>query len=841
MEAELAALAAQGAGAVVGLMASAASSEAREGAKSRLARFVRLLGRRGPAETAEAEADLQEARAGLEHALAAGDTTAAARIEDAWRLRLLAVLQADPAAADELRRLLADLAAPPRHDTPPAHANTISGGVVNGPVVQAAHVHSITFHVPPAPPSGTVVRPDQVPALTFAFSNRSAELAVLDQAFAVEDDGSGRVRVSALDGMPGVGKTTTAWHWADRARDRFPGGQLYVDYAALRRQVGDAAALGADVSEALAWCLRGLGVPDAWIPASLAERAGLFRSCSADRCVLVVIDDVSGPAQVRPLIPKGRGSAVLVTSHGRLGELALDGARLISVEPLDAHGGLALLADRCGEQAVAAERAAAERLVELCGGLPVALQVVAARLLTDAALTMASLAAELDDEAARLAGMSLHGEERSVSTALGPAYRQLPPDAARLYRLWGLLPTGTADAGVAAAAAELDVERVRPLLSALVAAHLLERTDDGRYRMHALVRLHAREQAAAEEPATAEAALTLRVGTHYLALTAFADRALRQNRLRIADLSQLLRDSTDPFATTEGPAAGPPPLEWLDAERHAVLAVLRAAARHGFHPLVWALAEAFSALFLHHRYLGAWRESLELGAAAAAAAVEPAAEARLRSLLSRPLLDLGEDDLARAELEAAVACAEVADHLVVRASVQEFYGRYWDRHDPLRAVAAYETSRALNERAEEPRGAAIAAFFLGCAHDAAGHHALALTTLRDARRDLLAGREPDLRMAARATAAIGAVHDHLGDTESAVRELREAVRVLDARDATHYKAQALVRLADITERTGGPGADVRAWLTEAAEIYEAGGDPAADRLRQRLARGDDAP
>ncbi|MFE5731889.1 hypothetical protein ACFQ7A_13430 [Streptomyces sp. NPDC056528] len=110
--------------------------------------------------------------------------------------------------------------------------------------------------------------------------------------------------------------------------------------------------------------------------------------------------------------------------------------------------------------------------------------------------------------------------------------------------------------------------------------------------------------------------------------------------------------------------------------------------------------------------------------------------------------------------------------------MREFDGRYWDRHEPVRAVAAYRASLELNTRAGEARGAAIATYFLGCAQDAA-------TTLR-------------------------------------------------AERATHYEAQALVALADIAERTGLRRADVPGWLDRAAGIHEEGGSPLAPALRARL-------
>ncbi|MEI7032233.1 ATP-binding protein [Streptomyces pratensis] len=711
-------------------------------------------------------------------------------------------------------------------DPGPASARNEVSGVVHGPSVQAATVHGgITFHVRSAAPAEDRSAPDEIPPLTVRFRNRDRLLALLD-GWSAGDPGGASVGFCALYGLPGVGKTALVSHWAERGRGRFPDGQIYVDFATLR---GGSA--GADVSEAARRCLKSLGVEEAYIPATLADRTRLLRTRSAGRRMLVFLDNVSHPAQAAALVPKGRGSVLLVASGARLGELALDGARMMPVEPLDHDSALEVLADRCGTGTVEADPASAEHVVRLCGGLPVALHVVAARLATQRRLTLAALATELAGESRRLAGLSLGGE-RSVSAAFDLAYRELPPEAARLYRLMGWHPGATFDVGVAAVAADLPPHRAADALDALDQACLLDRTADERLRFHDLVRLHARERAAQEEARDERAALVRRVTLHYLALTALADRAVRRDRLRIADLTQLLDAVSDPFAA-EG---GPEPLAWLEAEHRNILAVLRAAAREeALHTEVWQLAEALTVLFLHHRHLGDWRESLELGAAAAAEAMAPAAEARLRSLLSRPLMDLGEHAAARRELDTAEACADVADDLVLRASVQEFSGRYWDHHDPARAMEAYRAALRLNTAAHEVRGAAIASYFLGCAQDAAGEHAEALETLRGAYEQLSARR--DLRMAARVRVAIGLAHDRLHETEEAVSALSEAADVLRAQKATHYEAQAHVALADIRERAQGDPHQVRAHLERALEIYAAGGSPLAEELRARLGRG----
>ncbi|MFJ7268957.1 NB-ARC domain-containing protein [Streptomyces sp. NPDC099050] len=823
---ELAALAAAAAAQFVGL----AVSDGWESAKGRLAGF---FGRRGQGEDAAAAGDADSAAAGEAGAageVAGGDagpaelavvTELAEGGRDAWRDGLLRVLLERPGAEAELRALLGELGGPA--------GLVVNSGAQYG-LYQGAVIHGgVNYHVT-APEAAEV--PDEIPALRTRFHNRTGELAAIDGLI---PEGADHVGVLLLGGTPGVGKTATATRWAHRSRPRFPDGQLYVDFAALRGPSG-----GADVSAAVGMCLRSLGVGEDYLPHSLAERTRLYQKRSQGRRMLLMLDDVSDPAQVRALMPQGAGSALVVTSSSaRLTELFADGAVPLDLEPLDTASALLILADRCGERAIGAEPEAAERLVALCGGLPVALHIVAARLLTTRRLTLAGLAGELADESRRLTAMSLRGERTvSVSAVFDSAYRQLQPAEARLYRLLGRLPGRTFDAATAAAAAELGVRETEALLDVLQDARLLEygeageagRAGEGRYHLHDLVRLHARERAEAEEGPAAHRDLVERVARHYVVRVGHADRAVRAERLRIADFDPGPEPSPFPGGA-DGRARA---LEWLEAERAGIVALLREASALGLRTPVWQLAEGFTALFLYRRHLGDWRESLELGAAAAEEDLVPAAEARLRSMLSRPLMDLGEAGQARAELDKAVACAEVAGRTVLRASVMEFLGRYLDRVEPARAIEAYERSLALNTEAGEARGAAIALLFLGCAQDAAGDPARALETLTRAREAFLAGAEPDRRMAARAAIALGRAHDRLGESARAVAVLRQAVRVLAGQGAAHYEAEALLVLADLAERPGGDRAGLAADLSRALEIHEAGGSPLAESLRERL-------
>ncbi|MDJ0343941.1 hypothetical protein QMK19_27935 [Streptomyces sp. H10-C2] len=144
MEAELVALATSGATTLVGLMVSESWAQAR-------GRLVALFSRGRTEATAAVEDELDGSRDEVVRALAASDEPTVADVEAAWRLRLRRLLQADPAAADELRAVLEELGS----ELPPAETsvvhNRISGGVQHGPVMQGRDFASLTFHAPAAP------------------------------------------------------------------------------------------------------------------------------------------------------------------------------------------------------------------------------------------------------------------------------------------------------------------------------------------------------------------------------------------------------------------------------------------------------------------------------------------------------------------------------------------------------------------------------------------------------------------------------------------------------------------------------------------------------------------
>ncbi|NEE55065.1 AfsR family transcriptional regulator, partial [Streptomyces sp. SID8455] len=108
-----------------------------------------------------------------------------------------------------------------------------------------------------------------------------------------------------------------ALHAAHTMRGTSVHGQLYADLGGAERPL--------TAREVLPRFLADLGVPRHELPGEESERESLYRSLTAGRRLLVVLDNASGSAQVRPLIPGSGGSRLLVTSRRRLADL--EGAR----------------------------------------------------------------------------------------------------------------------------------------------------------------------------------------------------------------------------------------------------------------------------------------------------------------------------------------------------------------------------------------------------------------------------------------------------------------------------------------------------------------------------------
>ena len=211
---------------------------------------------------------------------------------------------------------------------------------------------------------------------------------------------AGAVPVVVLSGPPGAGKTMLALSVAHSLRSRFPDGQLYV-------QLDGGSAQHRAAGEVLRDVLRGLGAAPASIPQSPGQRVALYRSWLTGRRVLVLADDAYSARQVAPLLPPASGCALIVTSRSRLS--GLTGAGLVLVDSLDCGDAVELLSRIVGPERVAAEPAAADRLVTACGLLPLAVRIASAMLAARPGWSLARMATLVADQRSLRAGLGFLG------------------------------------------------------------------------------------------------------------------------------------------------------------------------------------------------------------------------------------------------------------------------------------------------------------------------------------------------------------------------------------------------------------------------------------------------
>jgi DNA-binding SARP family transcriptional activator len=346
---------------------------------------------------------------------------------------------------------------------------------------------------PQAWPAETCPVPRQLPADVVDFTGRRRLVADLCERLAgsgaaAADDTS--LLIVALAGPGGVGKSATAVHAArTAARADFRDGQLYAD---LR---GSSALEPRDPAEVLRGFLRALGVIDAAIPDSLDERAALYRTRTADRRMLVVLDDAAGADQVTPLLPGGSTCAVLLTSRSVLS--GVDGVRALAVEPLPDREAIELLESIVGADRMAGQERAAQELAGLLEGSPLAMRAVATQLLTKRHWSLSTVVARLRREELLLDELS-YGRS-SVRAVIDHAYRGLSTAQSRFLDLLVLLKVEEFPARVAAEVLELDVARATDLVETLVDAQMLtaragDPAGEVRYRLRGLVRAFVRER-----------------------------------------------------------------------------------------------------------------------------------------------------------------------------------------------------------------------------------------------------------------------------------------------------------------------------------------------------------
>jgi DNA-binding SARP family transcriptional activator len=633
---------------------------------------------------------------------------------------------------------------------------------------------------------------------------------------------SATVVISAIGGMAGVGKTALAVHWAHQVARRFPGGQLYANLRGF-----DPSGVPAPVGEVIRGFLDALGVPADRLPADLDAQAALYRTLLTGRRVLIVLDNASEAAQVRPLLPGSPGCMVVITSRGPLTPLAAGyGARLISLDVLSDSEATELLGARLGPDRLAAEPGATDELVALCGRLPLALAITAGRAAARPELPLATFAAELRDTR-RLDALDAGDPPSSLRAVLSWSCRDLAAPAADMFRLVGIHPGPSVSLAAAASLAGVSRPQAGAALRELAALHLVTEHHPGRYVLHDLSRAYAAEQARDTMPPAERQAAMHRVLDHYLHTSRAADRMLSNSRDPII-LAPPQDRTTPELLDTKGEA-----MAWFDAERQVLLAVTTLAAGAGFDTHAWQIPWTLAHYLDRQAHWHDWAAAQETALGAARRLGDQNAQALAYRGAGHASIRLGSPGDARDFLEQAL----------------RLYGELGDRVGQARAHSDLSITFALQQRHQEALGHSQAAIALSGAAGHRGGQANALNQagwhaahLGDYEYALACCQQAlDLRRAlgtryeqAHVWDSLGYIHDRLGHHVQSIECFGAAVELFAEFGDRFEQAMSLGNLGDACRGAGQLAAARDAWQ-RALDILDDLGHSAAGGFRARLA------
>ncbi|MFB6721070.1 BTAD domain-containing putative transcriptional regulator [Kribbella sp. NPDC056345] len=673
------------------------------------------------------------------------------------------------------------------------------------------------------PAEQAVVRPRQLPPEPTGIAGRSEELAQLTDLVHKHGTASAPL-VIAVDGPAGIGKTTFAVHAAHQLREFYEDGQIFVD---LR---GYSSGEPVDPATAVRSILLALGVRPAAIPEGLDERSAMLRSGLAGKRLLIVLDNVRGAEQVRPLLPAS-DCLMLVTSRSQLRGLAVhDRAHRITLRPLVPEAAGDVLAGVVGSSRAAGDPDAVARLVELCGRIPLALRIAGERASRFPGDGLSALAAELSDEHRRLDRLADADDPAAdLRAAFSWSYRALAAEDARTFRYLGLHPSGAIGLPAIAVLTQGTPREVRRSADRLVSQHLLEEPQPGRFKLHDLLRLYAAELAAEQESAEGLLATTRRMLDWYLATLGAANNAVRP------------RGAAAPVVDAAGPEAGPlrfagaaQALDWFEIERPVLVELVQRAYDEGLDDHAWQFAWALNVFFAARLHFDDWRTVSAIGRRAAD---RSGAE---RAIMFTAIVE-GIMHLEASRLDESEACyltaldlAERSGDLTRQSSVLSNLGLVASRRGQHeRALELQEKALAAQDELPEHESAILhTALNLSAAHGAMGnfHEAvrygeLALAHFR---------RHRNSTMEPLALANIAEGHLELGDPEQARARCLEALELFNALDAKLGRANTLTVLGRAHQAAGEPALAGEAWR-QARDLFLEAASPRAAEVDSLLA------
>ncbi|ASW55197.1 tetratricopeptide repeat protein [Plantactinospora sp. KBS50] len=696
-------------------------------------------------------------------------------------------------------------------------------------------------------PTDTVSSSADTPTLPYpaGFTGRTDQVSAIRDAIK-------REHAVAVLGRRAVGTSSCAVQAANLCREDFPDGQFYLDLRARGRRPRPR-----EVLTALARIL-GTAPPPSSRQADLTAAADAVRSQLDGREILLVLDNVDDPDQVRPLLPPAARTCRLLLA-GAPGLAGLEGVSPYWLDEPDTADAVQLFA-ASGEAASAGRSRRSDprtdpvvrRIVELCGRQPRTIRALGYR-----AARHGWRSVDLHRILRRAVETPPHqripySPAVSLLTDRDTAYAALSPGAKRVYRLMSLGPAAL-DRPAIAALANRSAARISALVDELATAAFVVSAPGDRYEIRPLLAAYARLHLRDAEPGRRRVAAQARLARH-LARHAERYAASLPASMAGAEPGGFLSLSEDPGGWFElhqdllrgvvsGPAGAAEALPWrvrrwwfrlsvalcgwyahdgrLDEWAEVCRTVL-ATPTAGDRPRIagWAHNELG---VLHRRRGDPYGAADALNAAVAERRHRGGAQSRYN--LGLALLDQGLVDEAIEHLEVSRRHRSRTDRAGHALTDLGLGAAQLIRDEPERArhhlVRAANAFRSLGDA----RGYAAALTNLILVHNRLNEHLDAAQTWRAALREYETVPDPP----ARATALLnaGAVLLASAPARVALAEelLDESRRLREAWPPTAGLGRTLLHLGDAARERGRPDLARQRWA-RAAEVCAAVGDRA---------------
>jgi DNA-binding SARP family transcriptional activator/tetratricopeptide (TPR) repeat protein len=591
-----------------------------------------------------------------------------------------------------------------------------------------------------------------------------------------------------IDGMAGVGKTTLALHLAHRLRARCPGGVLQLH---LRGHDPHQGPTTAETALRLLLTMLHVDRKELQRSASLDHAIALWREHTAERRMLILLDDAIDAEQVIPLMPSVPGSVVLVTSRHQLAELPDTVRHTLS---LMEDGDAQALFTTAARTSDTTDADALNAIVAACGHLPLALAVAGGLLRTRPSWSAADLAEHLTRSQASRQSDTLTAR---LNTTFDTSYRDLPELARRVLRRLPLHPGPRIGVHAAAALADVELSAAEQALDVLVEHHLLTELIRHEYRVHDLIRAFAAHVLERDDGPEDRQQAVDRLVRSTLAIVDRATARFHSHR-HVNLAADGLPESPISFDTAQSAT------RWLDAEQESLRALAQQWWRSNTHAREAAALAHLLAKFFDRRNF--WKESIPLYENALdtwSRRNDITGQAYALTDLSTVCWRLGALDQAHFYGQTALRLWRKAGDKAGEAEILLQMGRvHRYEHRPTSAIRCYRRSATLRKTLGDHRGRAVSLYHQGLVEFDTGAHSAGVAHTQEALE--LARAIGDEAMERNCLNNLGEFLRHRGNHSEATSYYEQTMEIAQRLGDPFNIAVAALNLGEIHVLAGDP-------------------------------------